>query len=209
MNEVWTIAIVDDDSAVRTSLTGLLETLGYRVRAYASGQELLADPDLNSLHCLLLDMHMPGLSGTETAHRLHEKGVVLPTVYLTAHGDIPMAVEAMRQGAIDFLQKPYQLSALIEATRRAVRSCGAQRESKARRAERAQKLERLSPREKEVLALLAQGMGNKAVANTLGIAPKTAEDHRAAVQRKLEVRSVAQMVSYADDLPAEDQGPAP
>ncbi|KAB2840635.1 MAG: response regulator transcription factor, partial [Burkholderiales bacterium] len=183
MNEVSTIAVVDDDGAVRASLTGLLETLGYRVRAYASGQELLADRDLQSLHCLLLDMHMPGLSGTETRNRLDEWGIVLPTVYLTAHGDIPMAVEAMRRGAIDFLQKPYQLTALIEAIRRAVRSCGAQRDSLARRAERAQKLARLSPREKEVLALLAQGLGNKAVANALGIAVKTAEDHRAAVQR--------------------------
>lgn len=184
--------VVDDDEHVRNALCRLLRSCGYTVQAYGSAGAFMDGADLaNSPACLLLDLQLPDLSGIELQRRLD--GIV-PIVFISAHGDMNTAVEAMRAGAADFLAKPVDADVLIEATSRACeRACRlfAQREQ---RAEIQQRVDKLTPREREVMALVVSGRPNKLVADELGAAEKTIKIHRARVMVKMQANSLADLV---------------
>ncbi len=194
MNLQGKVCIVEDDPMVRQSLAMLLESHGLTVRSHASGRAYLDDPRCGECDCLILDVRMPGLGGLEVQDRMAERGLAVPIVFITGHGDVPMAVEAMRGGAVDFLQKPFSNQVLLERVNQAIaRGRDAQELAGQRRAAQA-RLATLSPREHEVLRLLLDGCMNKAIAAELGISAKTVEDHRASIMRKMQVRTVAALV---------------
>jgi RNA polymerase sigma factor (sigma-70 family) len=194
MNLQGKVCIVEDDPMVRQSLAMLLESHGMAVRSHASGRAYLDDPHCGECDCLILDVRMPGLGGLEVQDRMVERGLAVPIVFITGHGDVPMAVEAMRGGAVDFLQKPFSNQVLLERVSQAIaRGRDAQELAGQRRAAQA-RLATLSPREHEVLRLLLDGLMNKAIAAELGISAKTVEDHRASIMRKMQVRTVAALV---------------
>jgi FixJ family two-component response regulator len=198
-----TVFIVDDDDAVRSSLRLLFKSLGLATTAYASAQDFLAAYDPDQPGCLVLDVRMPGMSGLELQQQLSMRGAMLPVIFITGHGDIPMAVEAMQHGAFDFLQKPFRDQDLLDRVQRAI-----ERDTENRMAVRAtvairERLESLTPREREVLDLVVQGRANKVIAGDLGVSQRTVEIHRARVMEKMEARSLAQLVRMVMDVQRE------
>ena len=191
----WQIHLVDDDAAFRRSLVFLLESMGWAVQAHASGADYLADglPAFDQTGCLLLDVRMPGMSGLELQQALIARGCRLPIVFITGHDDVELAVQAMKHGAFDFLEKPFKDQRLLDVVSAALR----QREVDLASSERAQqaglRLARLSPREAEVARLVAQGLPNKLVARELDISEKTVHIHRQHVMEKAEVGSAAEL----------------
>lgn len=188
------VHVVDDDEAVRSSLKLLLKSAGLAACAYASAAEFLAAYDDGQPGCLVLDIRMPGMSGLELQDELDRRGAIIPVIFITGHGDVPMAVEAMRRGAMDFLQKPFRDEDLIDRVNNALardRDNRAQLES--RDAIRT-RLSRLTPREMQVLRLLTIGKSNKQMAGELGVSQRTVEIHRAHLMHKTEASSVAQLV---------------
>lgn len=193
------VFVVEDDPVVRQSLIMLIETLGVAVRGHASGRGFFDDPDCRRASCVVLDVRLPGLGGLEVQSRMSDLGLTAPVIFITGHGDVPMAVEAMRGGAVDFLQKPFDNQSLLDRVGQAItRGRGLRQEEELRKIATA-RLATLSPREREVLALLVEGRMNKAIAAELGISAKTVEDHRASLMRKMQVRSVAELVRLAAD----------
>jgi len=189
------IHVVDDDAAFRRSLVFLLESVGWHVAAHASAEDFLAiharlPPDLG---CLILDIRMPTMSGLELQEQLHARGALPPIVFITGHGDVELAVQAMKHGASDFLQKPFKDQALLDAVATAVRRGVEDRSRNALRDEALARLGRLSPREREVARLVAQGLPNKLVARELDISEKTVHVHRQHVMEKTEVGSAAEL----------------
>ena len=193
------VCVVEDDPVVRQSLVMLIGMLGVEVRGHATGRAFLDDPASRDASCVVLDVRMPGLSGLEVQGRMAELGMTAPVIFITGHGDVPMAVEAMRLGAVDFLQKPFDNQTLLERVRHAMARGRDLRIEAERRGVAEARLASVSPREREVLALLVAGRMNKAIAAELGISAKTVEDHRASIMRKLQVRSVAALVQVAAD----------
>lgn len=193
------VHVVDDDGAIRDALAWLLGTRGLASRTWASAEAFLAGHDPAAPGCLVLDIRMEGMSGIELFDALRAVGSTLPVIFLTGHGDVPLAVEAMRGGAVDFLQKPFDNQALLERVRQAIERGRDLRVEAQQRDAAAARLARLSPREREVLELLVLGRMNKAIAAELGISAKTVEDHRASVMRKMQVRSVAELVRLVAD----------
>jgi two-component system response regulator FixJ len=188
------VLVVDDDEAVRGSLKLLLKSAGLTARAYPSAAEFLAAHDDGQPGCLLLDVRMPGMSGLELQDELNRRGAIIPVIFITGHGDVPMAVEAMRRGAMDFLQKPFRDEDLIDRVNRALaRDRDNRAQLEARDAIRG-RLARLTPRESQVLRLLAAGKSNKQMAGDLGVSQRTVEIHRAHLMHKTEATSVAQLV---------------
>lgn len=192
-----TVFIVDDDEAVRDSLRWLLEANGYRVRAYASGENFLDEYDASQIGVLITDVRMPGMSGLELQEQLIARNAPLPIVFITGHGDVPMAVSTMKKGAVDFLEKPFNESDLREIVARMLEQA-VQRISKFQ----AQKdheamLARLTAREQQVLERIVAGRLNKQIADDLGISIKTVEAHRANIMEKLEVTTVADLMKVA------------
>ncbi|MFN3986282.1 MAG: response regulator transcription factor [Rhodocyclaceae bacterium] len=188
------IYIVDDDEALRDSLVWLLESSGYRVEAFESADAFLAvfRPELTG--CLLLDVRMPGMSGLELFEVLRQRRCTLPVVFITGHGDVPMAVSAVKKGAVDFIEKPFgdrDMLALIEESLEMER---VGREKRIVEAETARRLAVLTQREREVLDLIISGKLNKQIADVLGISIKTVEVHRARVMEKMGVSSLAELV---------------
>ncbi len=179
----WVIHVVEDDQPMRDSLVELLEEAGYRARAYASGEELLARGTAAEPGCVVSDLRMPGIDGLTLLRRLRADGSGLPLIVITGHGDVPMAVNAMKAGAVDFLEKPFEPDALLGAIAMAlrVRSSGttAEEGESAR-----QRLEKLTLREHQVLEHLVAGRSNKEAAEKLGISPRTIEFHRANIMEK-------------------------
>ena len=195
-----TVFIVDDDAAVRNSLRLLVKSVGLTAAAFVSAQEFLATYDPHQPGCLVLDVRMPGMSGLDLQQQLNLRGAVIPVIFITGHGDIPMAVEAMQHGAFDFLQKPFRDQDLIDRIQRALEK---DRESRALLGERTrirERLDSLTPREREVLNLVASGKANKAMAAELGLSQRTVEIHRARVMEKMGASSVAQLVRMVLDL---------
>jgi len=188
---------VDDDEAVRDSLRWLLEANGYRVRAYPSAENFLEDYDPNLVGVLIADVRMPGMSGLELQEQLIARNAPLPIVFITGHGDVPMAVTTMKKGAIDFLEKPFNESDLREIVARMLEQA-TQRVSKfqAQRDHEAM-LARLTAREQQVLERIVAGRLNKQIADDLGISIKTVEAHRANIMEKLEVTTVADLMKVA------------
>lgn len=190
-----TLHVVDDDAAFRRSLVFLLESVGWEVVAHASAEDFLARCTTQSddVACLLLDIRMPTMSGLALQQQLRARGWTVPVVFITGHGDVELAVQAMKHGASDFLEKPFKDQALIDAVALAVRKGHAQRADAARREEALAVLERLSPREREVARLLALGLPNKLVARELAISEKTVHVHRQHVMEKTALGSAAEL----------------
>ena len=193
-NAATSIWVVDDDEAMRSSLQWLMESVGMNVQAYSSADEFLASHYPGRHGVLLLDVRMPGMSGLELLEKLTKEQMVPPTIIITGHGDVPMAVRAMKQGAIDFIEKPFNDEVLLDAIRRAVNSAEQQRSSKALVADLAARFANLTPREHEVMDMVTAGQSNKEIANALGVSAKTVEAHRARVMEKMQASSLAELV---------------
>ena len=188
------VFVVDDDQAIRTSLKWLIESVGLRVEAYASADELLRNYYPGRAGCLLLDVRMPGMGGLELQEYLARHHISLPIIIITGHGDVPMAVRAMKAGAVDFIEKPCNDELLLESIRAALTIDQRQREVQGQRAEIAACLAHLTPREHEVMLMVTEGRSNKEIALDLGVSAKTVEAHRARVMEKMQVRSLAELV---------------
>jgi FixJ family two-component response regulator len=188
------IYIVDDDDGMRRALTVLMTTVGYQPIAFARPAEFLAKYDANQAGCLVLDVRMPEMSGLEVQQQLNRNGALLPVILMTGHGDIPMAVQAMKDGAFDFLQKPFRDQELLDRINAALKQDAQNRESVDRLADLRQRSESLTPREREVMALVVDGKANKVIAIDLGLSERTVEIHRANVMEKMAARSVAHLV---------------
>ena len=188
------VYIVDDDDGMRRALTVLITTVGYQPVAYAKPGEFLAKYDPNQPACLVLDVRMPEMSGLEVQQHLNKAGSMLPVILVSGHGDIPMAVQAMKDGAFDFLQKPFRDQELIDRINGALKLDAQNRESVDRLADLKSRQESLTPREREVLALVVDGKANKVIAIDLGLSERTVEIHRANVMEKMGARSVAHLV---------------
>lgn len=188
------VFIVDDDSGVRSSLRVLMKSVGLPGMPFASAQEFLAAYQPHQPGCLVLDIRMPEMSGLELQQLLNDKGAVIPVIFITGHADIPMAVEAMRHGAFDFLQKPFRDQDLLDAIQRALAHDREMRSTLREHGKIRARLASLTPREQEVLDLLTSGNPNKAMAQNLGLSQRTVEIHRAHVMEKMDAKSVAQLV---------------
>jgi FixJ family two-component response regulator len=189
-----TVFVVDDDDAVRTSLRLLLKSVGLPVETFGSAQEFLDAFDADRAGCLVLDIRMPGMSGLELQQKLNEMHAIVPIVFITGHGDVPMAVEAMQHGAVDFIQKPFRDQDLIDRINQALER---DRENRAGLKERdaiRRRMEQLTPREREVLDLVTQGKANKVIAGDLNVSQRTVEIHRARVMEKMGASSLAHLV---------------
>ena len=194
-----TIYVVDDHEAVRDSLAMLLRGEGFAVRTFASPLDFLADYQPREPDCLVLDVRMPRLSGIKVQERLIARGARIPVIFISGHGDIPMAVEAMRKGALDFLVKPFDDEQLLRRVRQAFDYTVHGRRRRQGRSARLRGVAALSEREREVLARILDGDTNREVAKTLGVTGKTIEYHRARIMRKLRVRSAAELFRYCLD----------
>lgn len=193
------VAVVDDDEMVRLSISVLIESLGIAVKCYASGSEFLADPDPDC-DCLVVDVRMPGFSGLELQKRLGERGIGIPVIFITGHGDVPMAVRAMRQGALDFLQKPFNDQALLDRVQQALELGRARRREAAQRAEIEARLAQLCRREKEILQLMVAGKLSKVIAMDLAISVRTVEYYRAGIMKKMGAGSIPELVQMVTAL---------
>ena len=192
-----TIYVVDDDEAVRDSLQVLLEAEGYRTEVFASALTFLDAHPAEGRGCLLVDVRMPDMSGLELQQKLVERRVDLPVIIITGHGDVPMAVRAMRAGAVDFIEKPFSDTAILDAVRRAVAAAGRAESDRGLATEAAARLETLTPRERQVLERLVIGQPNKIIAFELDISPRTVEIHRARVMEKMRAESLSHLVRLA------------
>lgn len=193
-----TVYVIDDDDAVRRSLMRLLRSAGWEVEAFASAREFLDRSPRIGPGCALLDVQMPGMNGIELQEHMSEAGICLPVVFLTGKGDIPMSVRAMKHGAVDFLVKPVDETALFQALEQAIRRHLAEAGTRHERNRISAHLARLSPREREVLELVLQGRLNKQIAADLDISEKTVKAHRGRVMEKMEARSLAELVHMCD-----------
>jgi len=195
-----TVFIVDDDDAVRTSLRFLLTSVGISSRALPSAQAFLAEYKPAQPGCLVLDVRMPGMSGLELQQKLNMTGAIIPVIFVTGHGDIPMAVETLHHGAFDFLQKPYRDQELIDRVQRALAKDAENRAELERRSREGERFESLTPRERQVLTGIMEGKLNKVIAAELGVSQRTVEIHRAHVMEKTGASSVAQLVRMWLDM---------
>jgi RNA polymerase sigma factor (sigma-70 family) len=197
MAEPPTVFVVDDDHAVRESLRWLVESIDLRVETYDSAKAFLANCGPDRPGCLVLDVRMPGMTGLDLQESLESHGITLPVIVITGYGDVPTAVRAMRQNAVDFLEKPFNDLALLELIQHCVERDAENRQAGAARRNIGGKYAKLTPREREVLELVCTGMSNKEVARKLGVSPKTIEVHRARVMEKMGAESFAELVQMA------------
>ncbi len=191
------VHLVDDDEAIRRSAGFMLKTSGYQVQAYESGLELLKATGNIRQGCILLDIRMPGMDGLEVQAALRDKGVILPVIIMTGHGDVCLAVRAMKAGAIDFIEKPFEKARLLSTIELGLERLKRSAVDRDRTADAAFRLQVLTPREREVLDGLAKGLPNKTIAYDLGISPRTIEIHRANLMAKLNVRSLSEALRIA------------
>jgi FixJ family two-component response regulator len=191
------VFIVDDDDAVRRFLGGLIESVALRVEAYASAQDFLAAYEPDRPGCLVLDVRMPGMSGLELQRELVERAIDLPVIVLTGHGNVQVAVHAMKAGALDFVEKPFDNELLLGRIQKAVAESVRARGERIKRDEIAAQVQLLTPRERQVLDLVVAGETNKGVARQLDISERTVEIHRANVMRKMRAKSFADLVKMA------------
>ncbi len=203
------VFVVDDDPAIRESLKRLFKSVGMEVQAFESAREFVGFQLPDRPCCLVLDVRMPRMSGLDLQRELEKRGSLLPIIFITAHGDVPMAVDAMKVGAIDFLQKPFSDQQLLDAVQRAIEL---DREDRAEREERAavqDRVDTLTPRELEVMSLVVSGMLNKQIAFDLGTSEKTIKVHRGRVMEKMKADSLAHLVKLAGTVGIHGKGDTP
>jgi RNA polymerase sigma factor (sigma-70 family) len=196
-----TVYVIDDDGALRRSLRRLLRLSGYEVEEFASAEEFLQRPTAEGPACVVLDVRMPRMTGTELFDRMAQRGDSPPVVFLTGHGDVPTSVHAMKGGAIDFLVKPVDAKSLLRAIEDAISFRAARLAREKAAAELRARLERLSPREREVMEHVVRGEPNKLIGAKLGISEKTVKVHRQRVMAKMEATSLAELVRLAGAVP--------
>jgi two-component system, LuxR family, response regulator FixJ len=198
-----TIYVVDDDDGMRRALDTLLSTVGYKTAVFSRPSEFLAQFKPEAHSCVVLDIRMPEMSGLEVQQQLNRRGSLLPVIFITGHGDVPMAVQAMKEGAFEFIQKPFRDQDLLDRINHALKQDADNRTNAARRSEVQHRLESLTPREKQVMNFIVDGSANKVIAIDLGLSERTVEIHRAKVMEKMGARSVAHLVklhlTLADD----------
>lgn len=191
------VCVVDDDPSVRKALERLLKSAGFEVRTFKTAQEFLSEPFPDGPTCAILDVRLPGFSGFDVQAALAERHANVPLIFITGHGDIPMTVRAMKAGAVDFLPKPFDNQALLSAVRQAIARNSDIREQDAGVASVRERLDKLSPRERQVMELVVQGLLNKQVGHQLGVSEKTVKVHRAHAMHKMGAQSFADLVRMA------------
>jgi FixJ family two-component response regulator len=204
-----TIFLVDDDPSVLKALSRVLRAEGWSVATFESAEAFLARPDQKAQGCLVLDVSMPGLDGLELQRRLATAGELLPIVFVSGHGDIPMSVQAMKAGASDFLTKPVQTQLLIASVQAAIEQHATTRQARADAMDLRQRLAGLTPRERDVFAALARGKLNKQIAADLGIVEQTVKFHRARIMERMRAKTVAELMHIAARLGIGAATPAP
>jgi len=202
------IYLVDDDEAVRDALGMLFKSIGLRFEAHGSALDFLDQYDPARHACLVADIRMPGLSGLELQQRLNEQRAEIPIIFITGHGDVPMAVSAMKSGAADFIQKPFRDQDLIDRINKALERDLERRKGRAVEDEIRGRIALLTPREKEVMERVVRGQANKVIAMDLSVSQRTVELHRARVMKKLKMRSVAELVHAVDRIGGATMGGA-
>ncbi len=189
-----TVFIVDDDPAIRIAMQALMESVGIAHEIFASGDDFLEHIEDGAAGCLVLDIRMPGLGGLELQEELLRRGSTLPIIFITGHGDVPMAVNAMQKGAVDFIQKPFRDQDLLDRIRDALNTDRERREERQKHVLVNERIARLTKREREVFDLVVTGKPNKVIAYDLGVSQRTVEIHRARVMEKMRARSLADLV---------------
>ena len=196
------VHIVDDEESVRSSLAFLLDMAGFAVRTHASAGEFLEIAPSITNGCLVTDLRMPDIDGVELLKRLNAMSAMLPTIVVTGHGDVQMAVEAMKSGAMDFIEKPFDKERIIDSIRRAADSAGAQFELEQSRSRTQEAIKSLSERERQVLDGVVAGQPNKVIAFELGISPRTVEGYRATLMAKMQAKNLAELIRMVTDARA-------
>ena len=194
------VFVVDDDEAVRDSLGMLLESVDLPCRTFASATEFLEQHDPDQHSCLVADIRMPGMSGLELQEELNRRSSTIPILFITGHGDVPMAVDAMKSGALDFIQKPFRDQDLLDRINQALEKDEESREDNRELSETRSRIARLTARETEVMHRVVQGQANKVIALDLGVSQRTVEIHRARVMQKMGARSLAELVRMVGKL---------
>jgi FixJ family two-component response regulator len=199
------VFIVDDDLSVRRSTERLVKSAGFQVQTFTSAREFLASPRPEGPACLVLDVRMPGLSGMDLQRELMQSGIHIPIIFITGHGDIPMSVRAMKAGAVEFLTKPFRSRSLLDAVRAAIERDRSAQKERSETGELRQRYEQLTPREREVMALIAAGLLNKQAASELATTERTIKFHRSHIMQKMRAESLADLVRMAEKLGASSQ----
>ena len=194
------VFVVDDDLSVRRSTERLLRTAGLKVQTFTSAREFLKNPPPEGPACLVLDVRMPGLSGIELQRELTQCGIQIPIIFITAHGDIPLTVRAMKAGAVEFLTKPFRSRSLLDAIRAAIERHRSAHKERAETEELRQRYEQLTSREREVMPLVTAGLLNKQVASELATTERTIKFHRAHIMQKMGAESLADLVRMVEKL---------
>ncbi|MFB9949118.1 response regulator transcription factor [Rhizobium puerariae] len=200
MSESPLILVVDDEALIRRALDTLLRSVGYRVKTFATAQDLYEDASLQDADCLILDVRLPFTSGLDFQQKLNDKGIDVPVVFVTGHGDIPMSVRAMKAGAVDFLPKPFRDQDMLDAVAAATEKHIAARGSGKLELELKARYQSLSPRERQIMTMATAGLLNKQIAGQLGLSEITVKIHRGKISRKMMAKNFADLVKMAEAL---------